>query len=146
MVARTRALQDSAHARDDVHAAREQLRLMAGLMPPDALNFVGDQMLRIADGREDRLGLAFVFSLLLSLWSANAGMKSLFDGLNIAYEEKEKRGYFVLNAIALGFTLGGVLFILLILTAVIALPVGLAGVWVFLFARNLRSRALLCVG
>jgi hypothetical protein len=25
----------------------------------------------------------------------------------------------------------------------IALPVGLAGVWMFLFARNLRSRALL---
>jgi membrane protein len=110
----------------DVETAREQLNLMAGLLPRDALNFVGDQMLRLAAGRGDRLGLAFIVSVGLSLWSANAGMKALFDGLNIAYEEKEKRGYIRLNAMALGFTLGAILFIILILAAVVALPVALS--------------------
>jgi membrane protein len=109
----------------DVHAAREQLNLLAGLLPSDALNFVGDQMLRIADGRDDRLGLAFVASLALSLWSANAGMKALFDGLNVAYEEKEKRGLIRLNAIALTFTVGGIVFVLAVLGLVVALPFAL---------------------
>lgn len=109
----------------DVQGAREQLNLLAGLLPNDTLQFVGDQMVRIADGRGSRLGLAFVFSLALSLWSANAGMKALFDGLNIAYEEKEKRGYVRLNAVALAFTLGGIVFVVAVLTGVVALPVAL---------------------
>jgi membrane protein len=110
----------------DVHAARQQLNILAGLLPRDALVFVGDQMLRIADGRDTGLGLAFVFSLAISLWSANAGMKALFDGLNIAYEEKEKRGFFRLNAIALAFTVGGIVFVLAMIGAVVALPVALS--------------------
>jgi membrane protein len=109
----------------DVQTARDQLDILAGLLPRDALNFVGEQMLRIAQGRDESLGLAFVFSLGLSLWSANAGMKALFDGLNIAYEEKEKRGFIRLNLIALGFTLGGIAFILGVLAVVVALPVAL---------------------
>ena len=36
-------------------------------------------------------------------------MKSLFDTLNIVHGEEEKRGFFKLNAISLGFTVGGVL-------------------------------------
>lgn len=110
----------------DVHAAREQLNLMRGLLPPEALQLVGDQMLRLADREKSGLGLTFLISLLLSIWSANAGIKALFDGLNIAYEEKEKRGFIRLNLIALSFTFGAVLFIMLVLAAVVALPVGLA--------------------
>ncbi|OYX31380.1 MAG: hypothetical protein B7Y99_10345, partial [Caulobacterales bacterium 32-69-10] len=56
----------------DVNAVREQLDLLAGVLPRDALNFVGEQMLRLAEGRSDRLGLAFLASLAVSLWSANA--------------------------------------------------------------------------
>ena len=36
---------------------------------------------------------------------ANAGMKAVIDGLNTAYEEREKRGLLTLNAISLLFTL-----------------------------------------
>ena len=39
------------------------------------------------------LEAAFAVSTLISVWSANAGMKALFDGLNIAYGETEKRPY-----------------------------------------------------
>jgi membrane protein len=110
----------------DVQTVLKQLDLLAGLLPRDALQFVGEQMLRIAEGRGDRLGLAFAFSLALSLWSANAGMKALFDGLNVAYEEKEKRGFFRLNAIALCFTVGGIVFVLAVLGLVVALPLALS--------------------
>ncbi len=42
------------------------------------------------------LGFTFAIGLAISLWSANAAMKSFFDTLNIAYGEQEKRGF--LNA------------------------------------------------
>ena len=42
----------------------------------------------------------------VSIWSANAGIKSLFDALNIVLKEKETRGFFKLNAVSLVFTSG----------------------------------------
>jgi membrane protein len=50
-------------------------------------------------------------------------MKALFDTLNIVYGEEEKRGFVRLNAISLGFTLGGVAFILAALGSIVVVPV-----------------------
>ena len=50
-------------------------------------------------------------------------MKALFDALNIVYDEDEKRGFIKLNAITLLFTFGALLFLLLALAAVVAIPV-----------------------
>ena len=50
-------------------------------------------------------------------------MKSLFDTLNIVYGEKEKRGFLMLNAVSLSFTLAGILFVLAALGAVVVIPV-----------------------
>ncbi len=56
----------------------------------EVVDIVGDQMVRLADAPASAVGLAFLISLLLSVWSANAGMKALFDGLNIAYDEERE--------------------------------------------------------
>jgi membrane protein len=61
----------------------------------------------------------------VSLWSANAAMKSLFDTLNIVYGEEEKRGFVKLNAISLLFTVGGILFVMAALGAIVVIPVAL---------------------
>ena len=61
----------------------------------------------------------------VSLWSANAAMKSLFDTLNIVYGEEEKRGFVKLNAISLLFTVGGILFVVAALGAIVVIPVAL---------------------
>ena len=106
----------------DVEAVSKQLNALAGVLPRDALIFMGEQMMRLAEGRDERLGLAFALSLALSILSANAGMKALFDGLNIAYEEKEKRGFFRLNGLALMFTAAAVVFLVTATAAVVALP------------------------
>ncbi|MEW6388918.1 MAG: YihY/virulence factor BrkB family protein [Pseudomonadota bacterium] len=75
----------------DVRTVEQQLRDMAGVFPPSVVKIVGEQMLRLANQGETKLGVAFGFSLLLSIWSANASMRALFDGLNVAYDEEEKR-------------------------------------------------------
>ena len=66
---------------------------------------------------------SFVFGLVLSLWSANAGMKAVIDALNIVYDEEEKRSFVQLNLQSLAFTLGAIAFILLALAAIVVLPV-----------------------
>ena len=55
----------------------------------------------------------------------NSGVKAIFDALNIVYGEEEKRSFLKLNAVTLFVTLGIVVFILLTLAAVVAIPVAL---------------------
>lgn len=109
----------------DVETARDHLSGLTGVIPAGAATFIGEQMIRIAASKDAGLSLTFITGVLLSLWSANAGMKALFKGLNIAYEETETRGFLKLNLITLAFTLGMVLFFALSLAAIVAIPVAL---------------------
>ena len=77
---------------------------------PQALNIVGDQMTRLAAQGRVTLSIAFVVSLLLSVWSARNGIGALFAGLNVAYDETERRNYFALTGLTYLFTLGGLVF------------------------------------
>jgi membrane protein len=110
----------------NVTMAESQLNVLSGVLPDAALQMVGQQMLRLAQARHSGLGLAFAISLLVSLWSANAGVKALFSGLNIAFEETEKRNFLKLNLASLGFTVGALLFLTLAFTAIVAVPIALA--------------------
>jgi membrane protein len=91
-------------------------------MPGDAANLVIGEVQRIASQSNNTLGLASIGSLLFALWSANAGTKAIFDALNVAYGEKEKRGFIKLNLISLAFTMGALLFLLIAVAAVIVVP------------------------
>lgn len=98
---------------------------ISGFLPGGALEVVRDQLSRVASQGGRTLGLTFLISLAVSVWSANAAMKSLFDTLNIVYSENEKRGLIKLNAVSLAFTAAGILFILVAIAAVVVLPVAL---------------------
>src|SRR4051794_30481905 len=100
----------------------QHLSFIAGMMPASAYELIGDQIKRIASNNDGKLTFAFVIGLAVALWSANAGMKSIFDALNIVYDEDEKRGFIKLNLISLVFTLGAVLALLVAIGAVVALP------------------------
>src|SRR3954463_4742693 len=82
----------------------EHLATLAGMLPSGAFDIVQDQVNRVLAKGDVKLGFAFAFSFLLAVWSANGGTKAMMDALNVAYEEEEKRGFFRLNAVSLGFT------------------------------------------
>ncbi|WP_293678365.1 YihY/virulence factor BrkB family protein [uncultured Phenylobacterium sp.] len=109
----------------DVKAVQEQLIQLSTVFPPAALSLIGEQMMRLATGEPAGLSMAFAGSLLLSLWSASAGMKSLFDGLNIAYDETEKRGYVMRTALTIGFTAALIVFLIVVSVILIAGPIAL---------------------
>jgi membrane protein len=86
---------------------------------------VQDQVARVLAKGSGTLGVAFVFGLLMAIWSANAGMKAIFDALNVVYEERETRSFLRLNLTSLAFTIAGLGSILLMIAGVIAVPLAL---------------------
>jgi len=104
----------------------EHLSFIGSVMPGTAYELISDQITRIAGNNDGKLTVAFGIALGLALWSANAGMKAIFDALNIVYDEDEKRSFIKLNAISLTFTLGAVIALLTAIGAVVALPLVLA--------------------
>lgn len=106
----------------DVSTARQHLAALTGLVPADALTLLGDQMVRIAKANDAGLSATAAFGLLISLWSANSGVTALFRGLNIAFDETEKRGIVHRTLATLAFTVGMLAFLLISAAAVIAAP------------------------
>jgi membrane protein len=96
---------------------------IADLVPAGALEVIRDQITRVASQGRTTLGLTFIAGFLVSLWSANAGMKSLFDALNLVYNEPEKRSFIWLNIISLMFTVLAIIFVLGGIGVMIVLPI-----------------------
>jgi membrane protein len=96
---------------------------MGGFLPGGAIDVAREQLTRVSSKGSQTLGITFAIGLGTSLWSANAAMKSLFDTMNIVHGEDEKRGFFKLNAISLGFTLGGIVFVMVALGSIVAVPI-----------------------
>ncbi|MGJ4951374.1 YihY/virulence factor BrkB family protein [Bradyrhizobium sp. HKCCYLS20291] len=104
------------------------LEQLQGLMPGGAIDIARDQLARVSAKGSQALGVTFLVSLAISLWSANAAMKSLFDTLNVVYREPERRGFIKLNTISLLFTAGAILFALVAIAAIVVVPVVLNSV------------------
>jgi membrane protein len=116
----------------------DHISMLLEVLPGGGLDIVKDQVGRVLAKGNLKLGTAFIASLLFAIWSANGGVKAIIDALNVVYEEKEKRGFFKLNAISLAFTFGGLLAALVAIGAVVAVPIvlthiGLGGITDALF-------------
>jgi len=101
------------------------LQTLATMLPQGSFQIVEDQVSRVVSNGNTTLGATFLLGLLLAIWSANAGVKSIFDALNVAYEEREKRSFVKLNMISLAFTVGGIVALLVMVGVVVAFPLAL---------------------
>jgi membrane protein len=106
----------------DPSSITTHLETLSGVLPGGAIEVVGGEMRRIASQGGATLGITFIVGLATALWSANAGMKAIFDALNIVYGEEEKRGFIRLNAVSLMFTAGAIVFVLLAIGIMVVLP------------------------
>jgi membrane protein len=123
--------------------------IKSSLLPSGAMEIIQEQVNRITAKGDAKLSIAFAASLGLALWSANAGMKAVIDALNVAYAEKEKRGFIKLNLVSLALTGGAILALLVALGAIVVLPLALSyiglGGWTETLLRFLRWPLLLCL-
>jgi membrane protein len=109
----------------DPASVASHLDAMANVAPGGAIDILREEMTRLASQGGATLGVSFLVSFAISFWTANSGVKAIFDALNIVYGEEEKRSFIKLNIITLFVTLGIVAFILLTLAAVVAVPFAL---------------------
>src|SRR5690606_10443691 len=79
--------------------------------------------------------------LAVALWSANNGIKALFEAMNIAYDETEKRGFIHLNLLSLSLTLGALVLGIVLILAVGIVPAILAVLGLAPWAELLISLA-----
>jgi hypothetical protein len=61
----------------DPKTINDHLSFLAGIVPQGTYSVIQDQIGRVLAKGEVKLGAAFVFSLILALWSANGGMKAI---------------------------------------------------------------------
>jgi membrane protein len=84
-----------------------QVGQLASVLPPQAQQILNDRLVDLTSTDGQKLGWGLFVSITLSLWSANKGTNALVEGLNIVYNEEEKRNFFKLKLTTLTFTLAG---------------------------------------
>jgi membrane protein len=109
----------------DPSTISSNLQTLATMLPEGSFQIVEEQIGRVVSNGSTALGATFLFGLVLAIWSANAGVKAIFDALNVAYEEREKRSFIKLNLTSLAFTIGGIAALLVMVGTVVAFPLAL---------------------
>lgn len=115
----------------------EHLRELAVLLPPGAFDLLADQIKALVERRDSTLGIAFFVGLAIALWSTHNGTLAIFDAMNVAYEEKEKRSLVRLNLMGLCFTLCSMAFAVVMVALVGVMPVVLSYLWLDQFKEHM---------
>jgi membrane protein len=97
------------------------IRKLASVMPPDAAHLVGQQLMELVKTSDGKKGLGVLGALAMSLFGTRNGAGSIITALNVAYEVKERRGFFALNALSLAMTGAAVVAVIVATTAIAAL-------------------------
>lgn len=99
---------------------------LSAYLPPSAAMIVTQQADALATSTGNSLSLAAIGGIALSLYGAAKGTGALMQGLTIAYEETEQRGFFTRSFVALFLAFSLVLGVIAALACIVALPAFLA--------------------
>ena len=94
------------------------MQSLAQVLPQDAARLVGEQLMNVVHVSGGKKGFGVVMALALALFGARNAAGSIIIALNIAYEEKEKRGFFKVTLLALAITAVAVVMAMVAMTAV----------------------------
>ncbi len=100
-----------------------QTQTLAASLPPEARTLLVGQLDQLASAPQQSLGWGLVLAIVLALWSASGGVGNLITAVNIAYDEEKKRGFVKDKLLALGVTVGAVIFMALIVALMAGVPV-----------------------
>jgi membrane protein len=99
---------------------------LAGIMPAEALKLLSDQLHTLVSAPREGLGIGLVVSVVIALWSAMNSTVALMTALTVAYEGRERRGFLHFYGLAIGLTVGTVLFGLAALLLIAGVPAAAA--------------------
>jgi membrane protein len=96
-----------------------------GILPHDAAGIIQTQLEALARPRDRTLGIGAIVSFVVSIYYSSQGVSALMSATNIAYSERERRGFIKLVLVALGFAVGAVVGFVLMLLLTVAVPLAL---------------------
>jgi membrane protein len=108
----------------DPNQVSHQIAQLARALPQEVLPLLEQQMTRIASNTQ-AAGWSAIVGFLLALYSSANATKALITGLNIAYGDRESRGFLRLTGIAFVLTIGGIVGAVLAIGVVAVLPAAL---------------------
>lgn len=106
----------------DPATIQQQITSFTSALPDAASSIIEQQMTDVAGSGSGALSGALITSILLALWSASAGVAGLIEGCNAAYNEVDERSFFVKRGLALLFTLGAIVFLIVAIGLIAVLP------------------------
>jgi membrane protein len=92
---------------------RDQVGELTAAMPASGRELLLEQLDTLTSAPRQGLGIGVALAVIVALWSASGGVGYLISAVNLAYDEEETRGFVRRKLLALGMTLGAVLFVLL---------------------------------
>lgn len=107
----------------DPTTIQSHLSIVEPLLPPQAYSILLEQTRRIVGSASANVEWGLAVSLAIALWSASRGTGTLVAALNVAYEEREERSWFVLTARNIAFTIAGIIALALAMTALVYVPI-----------------------
>lgn len=110
----------------DPQMIAEQVSYFSGLLPGGGIEVIREQLQSLASQDRDVLSIGFVTAMLVAFWSANNGVKTLFQAVNVAYGETEKRSILKTNLIAFAFTIGAMVLLSLMVFSTGIVPLVLS--------------------
>ena len=134
----------------DPSVIRTQTELLKGFLPPEAFALLLGQVEGLLEVRGPKLGWATLFSTLLALWSARAGVAALIRGLNAIHHLPNRSSHrHQLRALLLTLALIGLAISAMVVTVIAPilielLPLTLDDVW-WLHQANLALGLTLLV-
>lgn len=117
----------------------KHITFVADILPPGAFDIILTQLNILVQAKTSTLSVSFLAGLAIAIWSANSAIKALFDAMNIAYGEVEKRGIVRLNLISLAFTGIGLVLAAFFIAALGGVPAALSYVWLDRWQETLIS-------
>lgn len=107
----------------------KHIEFVSDVLPPGSFDIILTQLNVLVMAKPSSLSLGFLVGLAVALWSANSAVKAIFDAMNIAYGETEKRGIVRLNVMSLAFTAMALLLAAVFIAAIGGVPAVLAYIW-----------------
>ena len=80
------------------------VRVLFGVLPRDAAHLIADQLTSIVTTSGGKKGWGLLLALVLAVYGGTQGASALVTALNVAYEERETRGFFELYLVAFAIT------------------------------------------
>jgi membrane protein len=102
----------------DVKTVVGTMRTLTAILPNDVAALIGDQLLQAMKSSEGSKGFGIFLAFAVALYGGTNGAGAIITALNIAYEEKEKRGLLHFYLVAIAMTLSAVVLALLALVGV----------------------------